>query len=316
MIDCVYIAASRLDARFTRICVASVRYFHPQIPIRLLVGNRLQGRLAHELNRHWGVQIADVPKGDYGWGLVKLEPLFGSPGERFLMLDSDTALTGPILDDWDYSDAPFLVDNERYSDENIKLRYYDWRKVREVDPTAQPPLFVFNSGQWLGTSGVLQRDDFEPWLEWTLPRKLRHPECFFPGDQGILNYVLNQKVMLDDLRVERRAIMRWPGYELEGLDAKTVSERAAAPIIVHWAGMRKVRQREMVGADLLEYFERIYYQRLPFGGARRIVANCQDALTHWIDGIRVRALLTFRKFNNVPLAKVLYDNLLNLGNAP
>jgi hypothetical protein len=307
MIDCVYIAASKLDARFTRICVASVRYFHPQIPIRLLVGDRLQGGLAHELHRHWGVPIANVPKGDYGWGLVKLEPLFGTPGERFVMLDSDTALTGPILDDWEYSDAPFLVDNERYSEENIKLRYYDWRKVSEVDPTAQPPLFVFNSGQWLGTSGVLQRDDFEPWLEWTFPRKLRHPECFFPGDQGILNYVLNQKVILDDLRVECRAIMRWPGYDLQGLDAKTVSERAAAPIIIHWAGMKKVRQRDMVGADLLEYFERIYYQRLPFGRARRIVASCQDALTHWIDGIRVRAHLSFRKFINAPLAKVLYE---------
>ena len=305
MIDCVYIAASKLDARFTRICVASVRYFHSEIPIRLLVGDRLQRGLAHELRRSWGVQIADIPKGNYGWGLVKLEPLFGPPGERFLMLDSDTALTGPILDDWNDSDAAFLVDNEQYSEENIKLRYYDWRKVREVDPTAQPPLFVFNSGQWLGTSGVLRRDDFEPWLEWTLPRKLRHPEYFFPGDQGILNYVLNQKVILGELRVECRAIMRWPGYELQGLDAKTVSERAASPIIIHWAGMKKVRQRNMVGADLLSYFEDIYYQRLQFGRARRIVSNCQNALTHCVDGIRVRARLASRKFANRPLAKVL-----------
>ena len=40
MIDCVYIAASRLDARFTRTCVASVRYFHPQIPVLNYVLNR------------------------------------------------------------------------------------------------------------------------------------------------------------------------------------------------------------------------------------------------------------------------------------
>jgi hypothetical protein len=223
------------------------------------------------------------------------------------MLDSDTALMGPILDDWDDSGAPFLVDNERYSGENINLRYYDWQKVREIDPTAQQPVFVFNSGQWLGTSGVLQRDDFEPWLEWTLPRKLRHPECFFPGDQGILNYVLNQKVILENLHVECRAIMRWPGYELKGLDAKTVSERAATPIIVHWAGMKRLRQRNMVGADLLSYFEEMYYQRLPFGLARRIMANCQNSLTHGLDGIQVRARLTFRKFANAPVAKLLYE---------
>jgi hypothetical protein len=305
MIDCVYIAASKLDARFTRICVASVRSFHPEIPIRLLVGDRLQRGLAHELRRYWGVRIADIPKGNYGWGLVKLEPLFGPPGERFLMLDSDTVLTGPILNDWNDSDAPFLVDNERYSEENIKLRYYDWRKVREVDPKAQPPLFVFNSGQWLGTSGVLRRDDFEPWLEWTLPRKLRHPEYFFPGDQGILNYVLNQKVILDELRVECRAIMRWAGYELQGLEAKAVSERSAASVIVHWAGMKKVRQRDMVGAELLSYFEKIYYQRLPYRGVRRLMAADQDFLAHWLHAVQVRVQLASRKYIVLPSLEVL-----------
>ena len=49
MIDCVYIAASGSDARYTRICVASVRYFYPEIPIRLLVGGALQRGLAAEL---------------------------------------------------------------------------------------------------------------------------------------------------------------------------------------------------------------------------------------------------------------------------
>ena len=40
-IDCVYIAASTLDARLTRICVAHVRYFYPTIRIKLLVGGAL-----------------------------------------------------------------------------------------------------------------------------------------------------------------------------------------------------------------------------------------------------------------------------------
>ena len=294
MIDCVYIAASKLDARFTRICVASVRYFHPEIPIRLLVGDRLQRGLAHELRRYGGIRIADIPKGNYGWGFVKLEPLFGAPGERFLILDSDTALTGPILDDWNDSDAPFLVDNEQYSEENVKLRYYDWRKVREVDPTAQPPLFVFNSGQWFGTAGVLTRDDFAPWVEWTMPRTLRHPEYFMPGDQGILNYVLNQKAATDGLRVERRQIMRWPGHSMGGLDAETVSKRAAAPRVVHWAGVKKARQRDMIGADLLKRFEKVYYKRLPVGEARRFFAGYRDALSYWLHGARVRLTLASR----------------------
>ena len=51
-------------------------------------------------------------------------------------------------------------------------------RVRTLDPSAQQPEFVFNSGQWFGTAGVVTRDDFEPWLAWTMPRKLRHPELY------------------------------------------------------------------------------------------------------------------------------------------
>ena len=125
---------------------------------------------------------------------MKLEALFGPPGERFLVLDSDTVLTGPVLSLWNEDGAPFLVDDEKQSVRMTRSVFITTgRKCCKIDPSAQPPEFVFNSGQWFGTAGVLTRDDFEPWLAWTMPRKLRHPELFMPGEQGILNYVLNRK---------------------------------------------------------------------------------------------------------------------------
>ena len=177
--------------------------------------------------------------GDYGWGFVKLEVLFGPPGEKFLVLDSDTVLAGPVLDMWNEDGAPFLGDDEKQSDDDKNRLYYDWEKVRKIDPSAQPPEFVFNSGQWFGTAGVLTRDDFEPWLEWAIPRKLRHPELFMPGEQGILNYILNRKAALEGLRVQRKRIMRWPGHSMDGLDAESISKRTAPPLVIHWAGMKK-----------------------------------------------------------------------------
>jgi len=199
VIDCVYIAVSARDARYTRICVASVRYFYPDIPIRLLVSGRLQRGLADELRQYWNVGTAELPRGEYGWGFVKLEALFAPPGEKFLVLDSDTVLTGQVLETWNEFPASFLVDDEEQSEADTKRLYYDWEKVRKIDPSARPPRFVFNSGQWFGTGGVLTRDDFAPWVEWTMPRTLRHPEHFMPGDQGILNYVLNQKAAIEEL---------------------------------------------------------------------------------------------------------------------
>ncbi|MGA9304035.1 MAG: hypothetical protein WBW31_01400 [Candidatus Sulfotelmatobacter sp.] len=255
----------------------------------------MQPGLTEELRRYWNIGVAELPnKGDYGWGFVKLEPLFGSPGQRFLVLDSDTVLTGLVLDVFSNIQGPFLVDDEQQSEVDTKRLYYDWEKVRVIDPCAQAPRFVFNSGQWFGTAGLLTRDDFAPWVEWTMPRRLRYPEHFMPGDQGILNYVLNQKA-IDGLRVDRREIMRWPGHSMDGLDAEAVSKRVAEPCVVHWAGMKRVRQRDMIGADLLAYFEKVYYQRLPSGKARRFFAGWRDALSQSLLGTRVRVKLASRK---------------------
>jgi hypothetical protein len=294
VIDCVYIAASPGDARYTRTCVASVRYFCGDIPIRLLVGGCLQRGLADELRKYWNVGVADLPRGDYGWGFVKLEPLFGPSGERFLVLDSDTVLTGQVIEIWNECPAPFLVDDEQQSEADTKRLYYDWEKVREIDQAARPPEFVFNSGQWFGTAGVLTRDNFAPWVEWTIPRATSPHGYFMNGEQGILNYVLNQKA-IDGLRVDRSQIMRWPGHSMHGLDAETVSKWAAEPRVVHWAGMKRVRQRDMIGADLLAYFEKVYYQRLPSGGARRFFAGWRDALSQSLLGAGVRIKLASRR---------------------
>jgi hypothetical protein len=300
VIDFVYIAASARDARYTRTCVASVRYFYPDVPIRLLVSGSLQHGLADELVRYWNVRAADLPsKGDYGWGFVKLEALFGPPGERFLVLDSDTVLTGSVLEVWSGNRAPFLVDDEKQSEADTKQLYYDWEKVRMIDPCAQPPQFVFNSGQWFGTAGVLTRKDFAPWLAWTMPRRTIPPGHFMNGEQGILNYVFNRKVALEGLQVERRQIMRWPGHSMEGLDAETVSRKTAPHRIVHWAGLKKARLRHMAGADVLEYFEKVYYERLPGGEARRFLATYQALLSHCAGSARVKVKLVSRKLTSV-----------------
>jgi len=293
-VDCIYVAASAYDARYTRTCVASIRYFYPEIPIRLLIGGRLQSGLADELRRHWGVAIADVPAGDYGWGFVKLEVLFGQPGDRFLVLDSDTVLAGPVLHIWNDMGVPFLVDDEKQPEAEAKGLYYDWEKLRKIDPDARPPQFLFNTGQWFGTAGVLSRDDFDPWIEWSMPRRTRPLGCFKNGDQGILNYVLNQKAAIDGLAVHRRKIMRWPGRSMDGLSAETVSKHAAPPVIVHWAGMKKARQRDLIGADLLAFFETLYYRKLPAGRAQRLFAICRHFVTYWMLGAQLTIKLRFQ----------------------
>ena len=293
-VDCIYLAASTRDARYTRICVASIRYFYPTIPIRLLPGGPLERGLTEELHRYWKVETAELStRGDYGWGFVKLEVLFGPPGEKFLVLDSDTVLTGSVLELWAESRCVFVVDDEKQSESDAKRLYYDWEKLRAIDSNARPPQFVFNSGQWFGTAGVLSRADFAPWVEWTLPRRLRHPEYFMPGEQGILNYVLNQKVATDGLQIDRIRLMRWPAHSLDGLDAESVSKRHARPLVIHWAGMKRTRLRTVAGGDILLYFEKSFYSRLPAGGIRKYLANCRHFFARWQNWLKVTIELSY-----------------------
>jgi hypothetical protein len=302
-IDCIYIAACARDARLTRICVASIRYFYPQVPIRLLAGDILQRGLAEELHRYWGVELVDLPRGDYGWGLVKLEPLFGPAGQRFLVMDVDTAFTGHVLDVRAESDAPFFVDDEQLSDADFKRLYYDWDKLREIDPRAQSARAAFNVGQWFGTAGLVKREEFDPWVEWTLPRRLRYPEYFMGGDQGVINYVILQKEAFEGLRIERQTIMRWPGSHMGGLDVESVSKGTALPLVIHWAGMKKTLLRGMVGADLLVFFEKFYYKRLPAGRLRRVLAICYHVWLQCLHAVRMRMRLQYRKWIGTRLSK-------------
>jgi len=309
-VDCIYLAACARDARLTRICVASIRYFHPNVPIRLMAGDILQSGLAEELRKYWGVELVDLPVGCYGWGMVKLEPLFGPPGQKFLVLDVDTVFTGRVLDVSAQSDAPFFVDDEKVSDADFKRLYYDWTKLKKVDPKVQPVQTAFNVGQWFGTAGLVKREEFDPWVEWTLPRRLRYPECFMDGDQGVLNYVILHKEAFEGLRIERRTIMRWPGHSMDGLNVESVAGGTAPPLVIHWAGMKHTFLRDMVGSDLLKFFENFYYAKLPAGRLRRILALWRHVWIQWSFAVSRRVKLRFRIWFGRPLSGPVSQRLV------
>ena len=264
--DCIYLAACARDARLTRICIASIRHFYPDVPIKILAGDIIQPGLAEEVSKYWDVGLVDMPVGDYGWGMVKLEPLFGPPGQRFMVCDVDTVFTGLVLDVRAKSDAPFFVDDEQLSDTDSRRLYYDWDKLKAIDPKVVSAIPAFNVGQWFGTAGLVKREEFDRWVEWTLPRRLTYQQYFMGGDQGVMNYVLLQKEAYEGLRIERHTLMRWPGYPnaLDGLDVASVASKTAPPLIIHWAGVKCLFLRNMVGYELLQYFENSLFQPRAF----------------------------------------------------
>jgi len=89
---------------------------------------------------------------------------------------------------------------------------------------------------------------------------------------------VNGKVFRDTMNsnIPRHAIWR-PGMtwdnvgELDPRHRHPMTEGASNP---------QARLRDMAGDDLLTFFERTYYRRLPAGGARLILAGCRHTLSH------------------------------------
>ncbi len=296
MIDCIYIAACARDARLTRICVASIRFFYPDIPIRLLAGDILQKGLDKELKKYWNVDLVNIPSGDYGWGLVKLEPLFMNDGESFLVMDVDTVMTGRILEERDKSAAPFFVDDEFLSDSDFKRLYYDWDEMQKFDPLVPSARKAFNVGQWFGKGGLVKRHEFNGLVDWTFPRKLKYPHLFMGGDQGVINYVVLKKESFEELKIDRKTIMRWPANGMDDLTPDKIANGSAPALIVHWAGMKKTFVSRMVGSELLLFFERFYYSRIPNAKWVRLTDITFHIYLQWKHNIQVRLSLALRKY--------------------
>ena len=295
----VLITVSHRDLRLARICIASVRHFHPNAEVQILPGAPLPTSFLKEVAQTWNVGVFPVPAGHYGWGFVKLEPLFAEPGTRFLILDADTLLTGPIIESlesrFQSSDTPsFIVDEEEQPESEMRRLYFDWDKFQEFTPPVGRPSFVFNSGQWAGRTGVLCRADFDSWIEWKFPRFLKRPDLFMPGDQGVLNFVLNQKAQRAQLCVARQPLMHWPGNGMEGYAIQTVLNRAAPARVIHWAGLKKLRLAAMPGADLLRYFERAYYASIRNGQTLRLYRAALAVIGEVTERFKTRVRLFWR----------------------
>lgn len=285
----VYIATHRADLRLTRICVASIRRWYPSIPIFLLKDEANGSFDTSEIEQVWNVDRWPTSGLPYGWGFIKLQPFFDTKGTRFLMLDSDIVFLGRVIDALEKFDTDFVVQEESQPPEDVPRLYFDPARIRaSLDPNFLDPPFTFNTGQYVGTSGRLQHEDFGDLVVWSNPRRVRYPEMFNPSDQGVLNFVVLERLRAGAISVARTPFMKWGREELSEFRVDALDENSPYPYLIHWAGLKHVRLRRMPRADILRHFERFYYSRISLGRARlyaRIVAD--DVSRTWRRGIRL-----------------------------
>lgn len=284
-IDHIFIAGCKQDLRWTQCCVASIRRWYPHIPISLLKDLYRGNYDTSELENCWDVTIAPTVHNIFGWGMAKLEPLLMATGERVLVLDSDVLFLGPVLDDWERFDEDFIIDNHVQPEENIEHFYFDREQLQVLDPDFIFPGYVFNSGAAVATTGLLTRADFEPFIDFTPPPRLRYESAFRCAEQGVLNYVVFKKAQLGQLSLRRLPLQEWAGF-VRPRSVRIDHLHANSPYrhLLHYAGPKKTLFSANRNGHLLRHFEAAYYTRLPWGRVRRQV----DRLYRLIDVLAKR----------------------------
>ena len=291
-INKILIACYKKDFHLTRICVASIRYFYPEIEISLLMDLKAGSFSTKELEKKWNVNVLELERKNFGWGLSKLEPFFFKTNEKVLIIDSDIVFIGNVLDNLDNIESDIIVSGDIIDlippNQNwIKETYYDYDKLINYDSNFKYPGFLFNTGNFVIKTGLFDRNEFKDLVEWNELPKLLHPDMFIGGDQGILNYLIAKKAQEGKLTIVNQKFMLWgKDYVIDSLDINKIIDKSNSyPYLIHWAGTRHFLIKKTCRNDILKYFENYYYSEMMFGKSIQIYRNALRYLTWYSYGI-------------------------------
>lgn len=275
-VDKVFINTYKYDFHFARICIASIRYWYPDIPIFLIKDEKEGAFDTSSAEKAWNVKVLDLERKKFGWGYGKLEVLFLSDRETFFVIDADAVITGPVIDMARNTDADFIVDKEVQPARRFNEIYYNLDRINEVDSDFVYPGYSFNSGQWFGTSSMIKREDFDKTLNWTEPPETKDKNIVVNNDQGHLNYILHSFEQKGLVNVAKTQLMIWP---VEGRDHFIQLEKIKAkagdyPFVIHWAGMSGLKLSQLPRQDILSFYRSFYYSKV--GNPQKMLDQVRD----------------------------------------
>ena len=124
----------------------------------------------------------------------------------------------------------------------FKVNFYDWERLKELDPTFNFPGFVFNSGQFVVNRACVAREEIGRFYDPPESGNRRQPDVFtIYGDQGVLNYVLPKMQQEGRLTIGRVRFDIWADPASIGPDVislESQQSRRGIPKVVHYAGQK------------------------------------------------------------------------------
>jgi hypothetical protein len=304
--DTIVVFANRRDFCLTKICVASIRYFYPEVKI-LLVKDLLNGNFnTSRLQQAFNIKVLHTRKKFYGWGAAKVHFLLNQevPQERYLCLDSDTIFVGKVLEIINKTSSPFVVNAVKFDPPiqapEIEL-YVCPESVKEHYPDYEYPGYFFNTGQIVVTPGIIDKGLLFPSFDVDNYPFYKNRDVFRLVDQAVLNAILPVLSKRKNIKIGTCHFMEWSvtffsdnyNCKFEDLIHKSF------PFIIHYAGdIRTFKLEEMRGAQILITYRQQYYANL--SKAEIWKDKLQDKLysVNWVTQVLYRKNWLLMKFLN------------------
>jgi lipopolysaccharide biosynthesis glycosyltransferase len=276
-INKIVIACFKNDMFLLRPCVASIRYWYPDVEIFLLKDIIKGDFNLDEFIHHWGCKIFPTKMKKFGWPWSKLSILLEEDDDRYLFLDSDTVFLGPVLDELDKIEEDFIVTGSKIADpndENFRFNYIDVNEIEAFDKSYKFPGYGFNGGQIVMKSGVFKLEDFKPIIDFEPTIQSKYPHIFKHGDQGCLNFIFAKAANEKRISIKYFDFWAWPDSQnINDYDLNSIKLKKGYPIVLHWAGVKYIDYRDYSRYDVLKFYTDEYYKKIPLGGIKYFLAH-------------------------------------------
>jgi hypothetical protein len=271
-IEIIYVCCYKGDAHLAKLLVASIRKWFPLQPISLIKDSFSGEFDTTELESNWNVSVLPTVGRKFRMDFGKLEPLFLPDRKRFLVLDADIVFIGPVLDILESYKEDFIVDTyARPQQTQLEELYFACQSLQELDPEFSIPDEVFNFGQFVGTSGIFEKRDFDNFIEWSNPPSLRHPHIFKLGLQGFMNYWIHTQIRKSIVTCKSVSFMMSPqSTKFMTISPVDIENGSTPSMLMHWCGYHSPRLGGLPNGRILRFYEELYYSNIKFGRTKRI----------------------------------------------
>jgi len=274
LIQRIYVAGYKHDIMYARSCVASIRKWYTDIPITLIKDESYGPYSTSDIENYFNADVLQCDIKQFGWGFSKLEALYIEKKEKFLIVDADTVLMGPVLDLLNDYKEDFVVPAIKTTTDFQENQYFDPTTIEKWDDTFKHTGYGFNTGQWVGTSGIFKRSDLTSFVNYkSSPISLYEEGLFKCGEQGFLNYFLFKHQQLHNISLAIVPFMEIGNNHKVDAIQSIDDVQTKDSLIIHWAGIRTQNIEHAANGWILKKYIDYYYDALPFGKLRYFYDN-------------------------------------------